>query len=119
MGRLRRRASALPFAPPATPPQRTQAHSTHTHTHTHLHAHTHMPTLAGSRGYYLKGEGVLLNQALINCALQFGVRRGYQPVQTPFFMNKQVRGAGGAGVGGWVGLSLRVARPTHSSPPSL
>ncbi|PSC72955.1 Serine-tRNA ligase [Micractinium conductrix] len=46
--------------------------------------------VAGSRGYYLKGEGVLLNQALINCALQFGVKAGYTPVQTPFFMQKPV-----------------------------
>lgn len=45
---------------------------------------------AGNRGYYLKGEGVLLNQALINAALQFGYKAGFKPVQTPFFM--QVRG---------------------------
>ena len=46
--------------------------------------------VAGSRGYYLKNEGVLLNQALINFALQFGVGRGYSPMQTPFFMQKNV-----------------------------
>lgn len=46
--------------------------------------------VAGSRGYYLKGEGVLLNQALINSALQFGFKNGYKPVQTPFFMQKPV-----------------------------
>lgn len=46
--------------------------------------------VAGGRGYYLKGAGVLLNQALINCALQFGVTRGYTPVHTPFFMRKSV-----------------------------
>ena len=54
----------------------------------------------GSRGYYLKGEGVLLNQALINCALQFGVKAGYTPVQTPFFMQArraERRGASAAG----------------------
>ncbi|GAB4815456.1 hypothetical protein N2152v2_002502 [Parachlorella kessleri] len=45
---------------------------------------------AGSRGYYLKNEGVLLNQALINAALQFGWARGYKPVHTPFFMQKGV-----------------------------
>lgn len=45
---------------------------------------------AGGRGYYLKGEGVLLNQALINFALQSGYRAGYQPVQTPFFMRQNV-----------------------------
>jgi seryl-tRNA synthetase len=46
--------------------------------------------VAGSRGYYLKNEGVLLNQALINYALAWGCRRGYAPVQTPFFMQKGV-----------------------------
>lgn len=46
-----------------------------------------MPPLpAGNRGYYLKREGVLLNQALINAALQFGYKRDFQPVHTPFFM---------------------------------
>ena len=73
--------------------------------------------VAGSRGYYLKGavrnavllahgctaargtlvahafrrshaQGVLLNMALINYAMSFLVRRGYTPVQTPFFMRK-------------------------------
>lgn len=46
--------------------------------------------VAGSRGYYLKNEGVLLNQALINYAMQFAARRGYAPVHTPFFMQKPV-----------------------------
>lgn len=46
--------------------------------------------VAGNRGYYLVNEGVLLNQALINAALQAGWRRGYSPVQTPFFMNKPI-----------------------------
>lgn len=46
--------------------------------------------VAGNRGYYLKGAGVLLNQALINCALQFGHKQGFTPVQTPFFMQKAV-----------------------------
>lgn len=52
---------------------------------------------AGNRGYYLKGEGVLLNQALINCALQFGYTRGFTPVHTPFFMQARARAAGGGG----------------------
>lgn len=47
-------------------------------------------TVAGSRGYYLKNEGLLLNQALINYAIQFAYRRGYCPVQTPFFMQKDI-----------------------------
>lgn len=46
--------------------------------------------VAGSRGYYLKNEGVLLNQALINFAMQFAARRGYAPVHTPFFMQKGI-----------------------------
>jgi seryl-tRNA synthetase len=34
---------------------------------------------------------VLLNLALINYALSFLVRRGFTPVQTPFFMRKARR----------------------------
>eukprot|EP00897_Mesotaenium_endlicherianum_P008380 jgi/Mesen1/7570/ME000392S06831 len=45
---------------------------------------------AGGRGYYLKGMGVILNQALINFGLAFLVKRGYKPLQTPFFMRKEV-----------------------------
>jgi len=44
--------------------------------------------VAGHRGYYLKGIGVILNQALINYGLEFLSERGYLPVQTPFFMKK-------------------------------
>lgn len=46
--------------------------------------------VAGGRGYYLKGDGVLLNQALINFGLSFLRARQYTPVQTPFFMRKDV-----------------------------
>ncbi|XP_009784692.1 serine--tRNA ligase-like [Nicotiana tabacum] len=46
--------------------------------------------VAGGRGYYLKGDGVLLNQALINFALNFLRKRGYNPLQTPFFMRKEI-----------------------------
>uniref|UniRef100_A0A0C9RZ24 serine--tRNA ligase n=1 Tax=Wollemia nobilis TaxID=56998 RepID=A0A0C9RZ24_9CONI len=45
---------------------------------------------AGGRGYYLKGDGVLLNQALINFGLAFLRKRGYVALQTPFFMRKEV-----------------------------
>jgi hypothetical protein len=48
--------------------------------------------VAGGRGYYLKGYGVLLNQALINYGLSFLMARGYSPMQTPFFMRKDVMG---------------------------
>jgi seryl-tRNA synthetase len=39
-----------------------------------------------------RAQGMLLNMALINYALAFLVRRGFTPVQTPFFMRK-VRGS--------------------------
>eukprot|EP00249_Psilotum_nudum_P013410 c24313_g1_i1 orf=192-1334(+) len=45
---------------------------------------------AGGRGFYLKGLGVLLNQALINFGLAFLFERQYMPLQTPFFMRKEV-----------------------------
>lgn len=48
--------------------------------------------VAGGRGYYLRGAGVLLNQALINCAIQHGFKRGSEPIQTPFFMRKAIMG---------------------------
>mmetsp|Transcript_11628 Transcript_11628/g.13469 ORF Transcript_11628/g.13469 Transcript_11628/m.13469 type:complete len:448 (+) Transcript_11628:148-1491(+) len=48
--------------------------------------------VAGHRGYFLKGPGVLLNQALINYALQFLVQRGYTPLQPPYFMKKDAMG---------------------------
>lgn len=46
--------------------------------------------VAGGRGYFLKGAGVLLNQALINCAQHFLYKKGYQLMHTPFFMRKTV-----------------------------
>ncbi|KAG8503836.1 hypothetical protein CXB51_001959 [Gossypium anomalum] len=46
--------------------------------------------VAGGRGYYLKGDGVRLNQALINFGLEFLEKRGYTALQTPFFMRKDV-----------------------------
>jgi seryl-tRNA synthetase len=48
--------------------------------------------VAGGRGYFLKGNGVLLNQALINFGLAFLGMRGYTPMQTPFFMRKEIMG---------------------------
>eukprot|EP01126_Amoeba_proteus_P029668 TRINITY_DN292_c0_g1_i1.p1 TRINITY_DN292_c0_g1~~TRINITY_DN292_c0_g1_i1.p1 ORF type:complete len:458 (+),score=80.62 TRINITY_DN292_c0_g1_i1:70-1443(+) len=44
--------------------------------------------VAGHRGYYLTGFGMLLNQALIQYAQRFLYKKGYQPVQTPFFMKQ-------------------------------
>ncbi|KGN49564.1 serine--tRNA ligase [Cucumis sativus] len=46
--------------------------------------------IAGGRGYYLKGAGVRLNQALINYGLDFLEKRGYTELQTPFFMRKDI-----------------------------
>ncbi|KAH9249737.1 serine-tRNA ligase [Batrachochytrium salamandrivorans] len=45
-------------------------------------------SVAGHRGYYLKGCGVLLNQALINYALDFLIQREFEVVQPPYFMTK-------------------------------
>ncbi|PKU62707.1 Serine--tRNA ligase [Dendrobium catenatum] len=47
-------------------------------------------TVAGGRGYYLKGDGVLLNIALINFGLVFLRKKNYEPLQTPFFMRKDI-----------------------------
>ena len=46
--------------------------------------------IAGGRGFYLKGDGVRLNQALINFGLDFLEKRGYTLLHTPFFMRKEV-----------------------------
>ncbi|XP_026533676.1 serine--tRNA ligase, cytoplasmic [Notechis scutatus] len=46
--------------------------------------------VAGSRGYFLKGPLVFLEQALIQYALQTLFSQGYTPVYTPFFMRKEV-----------------------------
>eukprot|EP00112_Aurelia_sp_Birch-Aquarium-sp1_P006053 Seg1677.2 transcript_id=Seg1677.2/GoldUCD/mRNA.D3Y31 product="Serine-tRNA ligase cytoplasmic" protein_id=Seg1677.2/GoldUCD/D3Y31 len=46
--------------------------------------------VAGGRGYFLKGPGVLLQQALVGYATQKLVSNGYVPLYTPFFMRKEV-----------------------------
>jgi len=46
--------------------------------------------VAGHRGYFLAGPGVLLNQALISYGLAFLSQRGYRPLQPPFFMKKDL-----------------------------
>ncbi|GAA6047385.1 hypothetical protein JCM3770_001278 [Rhodotorula araucariae] len=48
--------------------------------------------VAGHRGYYLVGDGVDLNQALITYGLEFLREKGYKKVQPPFFMNKHMMG---------------------------
>ncbi|KAG9485357.1 serine--tRNA ligase, cytoplasmic [Eleutherodactylus coqui] len=46
--------------------------------------------VAGSRGYFLKGPLVFLEQALIQYALQTLAGKGYTPIYTPFFMRKEL-----------------------------
>jgi seryl-tRNA synthetase len=47
-------------------------------------------SIAGHRGYFLKGVGVLLNQALINYGLSFLSNYNYTPLQPPFFMKQSI-----------------------------
>jgi seryl-tRNA synthetase len=42
--------------------------------------------ITGHRGYYLTGDGVYLNQALIQYGLSFLHQKDYTPLQTPFMM---------------------------------
>jgi len=46
--------------------------------------------VAGHRAYFLKNAGVLLNQAIINYGIAFLRKKGYEVLQPPFFMNKDV-----------------------------
>ena len=46
--------------------------------------------VAGHRGYYLKGYGMLLNQALIHFGMKYLFQKGYTPVQPPYFMKREV-----------------------------
>jgi seryl-tRNA synthetase len=46
--------------------------------------------IAGHRGYFLKGPGVLLNQALINFGLNYLAKKNYTNLQTPYFMKKEI-----------------------------
>eukprot|EP00929_Paragymnodinium_shiwhaense_P049026 TRINITY_DN24747_c0_g1_i1.p1 TRINITY_DN24747_c0_g1~~TRINITY_DN24747_c0_g1_i1.p1 ORF type:complete len:431 (+),score=97.28 TRINITY_DN24747_c0_g1_i1:58-1350(+) len=48
--------------------------------------------VAGRRGYFLQGPGVLLNMALQNYGMTFLAQRGYLPMQPPFFMRREVMG---------------------------
>ena len=48
--------------------------------------------VAGSRGYFLTGMGVMLNQALISYAMRFLSSRKYTLLQTPFVMNQSLMG---------------------------
>lgn len=44
--------------------------------------------VAGARFYYLKNDLVKLNQALIQCGLDFLSEKNYTPVQTPYLINR-------------------------------
>ena len=46
--------------------------------------------VAGHRGYFLTGAGVILNMALQNYGINFLLERKYTPVYPPFFMKKSV-----------------------------
>eukprot|EP00922_Rhytidocystis_sp_ex-Travisia-forbesii_P061395 GHVS01091008.1.p1 GENE.GHVS01091008.1~~GHVS01091008.1.p1 ORF type:complete len:445 (+),score=51.35 GHVS01091008.1:86-1420(+) len=46
--------------------------------------------IAGHRGYFLRGVGVMLNMALIQYGLNFLMKKGYTPLQPPYFMRKDV-----------------------------
>eukprot|EP00741_Cyanophora_paradoxa_P012421 tig00020610_g12000.t1 len=46
--------------------------------------------VAGNRGYYLKGPGVMLALAVIHYGLNFLNKRGFVPLQTPYFMKKDI-----------------------------
>jgi seryl-tRNA synthetase len=45
--------------------------------------------IAGARFFYLKREGVLLDMALINFALEEMVKKGYTPIEPPFLMRRK------------------------------
>ena len=45
--------------------------------------------IAGHRGFYLTGDGVDLNQAMINYGLDFLRKKGFKKVMTPFIMRKE------------------------------
>lgn len=49
-------------------------------------------TIAGSRGFFLLGPAIWLQQALIQYALRFIDELGFQTIYTPFWMRKQIMG---------------------------
>lgn len=46
--------------------------------------------VAGHRGYFLTGYGALLNMALVQYGMKFLFEREYTPIQTPFFMKREI-----------------------------
>ncbi|KAE9552608.1 hypothetical protein FO519_004190 [Halicephalobus sp. NKZ332] len=47
-------------------------------------------TIAGGRGYFLKGPLVFLEQAIIQMALRILNKKAFTPLYTPFFMKKEM-----------------------------
>ena len=45
--------------------------------------------VAGSRFFYLKGKGVLLDMALMSFAMEEMTKKGYQPIEPPYLMRKE------------------------------
>ena len=45
--------------------------------------------VSGARFYYLKNEGVLLDMALMNFALNEMIKKGYKPIEPPYMMNRK------------------------------
>jgi seryl-tRNA synthetase len=45
--------------------------------------------IAGARFFFLKGEGVLLDMALMSFALGEMVKKGYMPIEPPFLMRRK------------------------------
>lgn len=46
--------------------------------------------VAGNRGYFLTGDLVRLNLALINYSIDFLSKRGYTPIYPPYFMQQNI-----------------------------
>lgn len=46
--------------------------------------------VAGHRGYFLKGNGVLLNQAVIQYSTNYLMDKGYTTLQPPYFMKRDL-----------------------------
>ncbi len=63
--------------------------------------------VAGSRFYYLIGDGALLEMALIRYALDVVVARGFLPVVTPFLVKPEVI------TGAWGGATLDAQQAYH------
>ncbi|GAF68999.1 unnamed protein product, partial [marine sediment metagenome] len=46
--------------------------------------------VAGQRGYFLTGPGLIINMALSQYGIDFLRKKGYEPVGTPYFMDQSV-----------------------------